>query len=362
MIDVKVSGKKATLIRSYTFPATPPLEAFPLRTEQSFDLPLAGLDPKSPSAKRILSKFASTYKKAVVQKEKSRNSENDKIWALAAKEIGDRKDPKKVQKDTQERLRKKWTEFFDKELEPAIYDVVVELADEDLKASKIPRAKATSMKDYFSGITLGAGILGVGKGATAAAAAAAAGASLILPLAVTAGAIVASLVAARKVSERIYQDIDIVNKRIDKALEDIAGTASSLKTQVETLEKRKQQISATMIKSAAQIKDLEREAKSMAAIAKKENIHKERIKVIGTQIKAAKDALKQQGEARKKMVGDIKAVEDLMRHAKIAADKFKADRSWYDTGLKHADALASAVGTIDTIVGEIKKDEAKKSK
>ncbi|MEL6807235.1 MAG: hypothetical protein AAFO97_05600 [Pseudomonadota bacterium] len=163
MIDVKVSGKKATVTRSYDFPQIEPVDSFPLKVEYGFEIPMAGLDPKSPSAKRILSKFAKTYKDAVNKQEKSRNAENDKIWELAAKEIKTGKDPRKVEKDTQIRLQKRWGEFHDKVLDPAIYDVVCDLADEDLNKNKIPRAKASSFKDYFSGITLG-GPFGRGQG------------------------------------------------------------------------------------------------------------------------------------------------------------------------------------------------------
>ena len=272
MIDVKVSGKKATVTRSYDFPQIEPVDSFPLKVEYGFEIPMAGLDPKSPSAKRILSKFAKTYKDAVNKQEKSRNAENNKIWELAAKEIKTGKAPKKVEKDTQSRLQKRWGEFHDKVLDPAIYDVVCDLADEDLNKNKIPRAKASSFKDYFSGITLGAGLLGVGKAAAGTAAAATATAAL-LPALVTAGAVVASLAAARKVSEGIYRDMATIYKKVDKALDAVHATVSGLESQLETMEKHKQATSAQMIKNHALIKKLRVEFKNISQIANKENIH-----------------------------------------------------------------------------------------
>jgi len=363
MIDVKVSGKKATVTRSFDFPKITPVDGFPLKVDYEFDIPMAGLDPKSPSAKRILSGFAKSYKKAVQTKEKSRNSENEKIWQLAAKEIEGGKDPKKVEKDTQVRLQKRWGDFHDKVLDPAIYDVVCDLADEDLKANKIPRAKASSYKDYFSGITLGAGLLGVGKATTAAGTAAVAGtAGAILPALVAVGAIVASLAAARKVSERIYRDMNTIYKKVDKTLDAVNSTVSGLDSQLETMEKYKEATSAQMIKSHAQIKQLRGEFKRISQIAKKENIHKERLSMIEKQIDAAQEALKSGMLARKKIVGDIAIVRDLGKKAEAAAKNFKADRSAYDNMLASSEDFFSAIGTLDTVTGAMKKDEEKKAK
>lgn len=202
---------------------------------------------------------------------------------------------------------------------------------------------------------MGAGLLGFGKAAGAATMGTA-----LLPIAVAAGAAVAVLAAARKVSENIYQDLDIVSKRVDKALEAVDGTISKLEPQVQTLETAKQNASADMIKTAAQIKDLERELKSLSAMARTENIYKDRMRTIDAEIKKAKDALGKQAQVRKKLVGNIKLIQDLMRHSKIASESFHADRSMYDQFLKHGETLASAIGVIDTVVGSIKKDEEKK--
>lgn len=353
MIDVKLSGKKVTITRSYDFPKIGPVDAYSFFQPYTYEIPLAGLDPKSPSAKRILKNFVKTYTKAVSSKERSRNSENYDIWLKAANSIEKQGDLKKTQNDTQKTLSKRWKDFHDKVLEPALYDVVAELADEDLKANKIPRAKASSWKDYFAGITLGKGAVAVGTAAAAT--------TIAAPLAVLV-AVVAAMDAARKTSEKIYRDIDTVQRALDKGLDEASGALDKVSSQAETLEKHKQRLSATMIKRDAQIKQLTREFKAVSQIANKENIHAARLKVIKKQVATLENAMRTDQACRNKMVGDLKTIATITRQCKQAASDFTSERSTYDKLLASATSYSQAISILNDAVGSFKKenDAAKK--
>ncbi|MEP1199591.1 hypothetical protein [Tateyamaria sp.] len=323
MLKVDVKNGVATVTRSYTFEAIKPLSKYQLDVPYTFPIPLAGLDKKSPVAKRILAGFKKAYSAEIKNKDRARDGKNYQVWLKASSEIEKaKKNPKKVEAEVRAEIQGYWGDFCDDVLEPAVYTTVAKLAAGDLKENKIPRVKVGSVSKYFKSIDLGSDIgSSLGKVAI--------GTAIAPPL----GAFIAAAEAlkkARDVSETIYADAGHVNRKIHKTLQEVKSLMDGLEDQVALLEKSRERASAKMIEMQALNKTLAVELKKMGKAAKLDAFAANEITAMKAEVDKNDKILKHHIGLRSKLVADIKVVQDLKRHSGAAAGKYKASISLYD--------------------------------
>lgn len=362
MIKVTMSGKSINIIRSYEFKKGAPLSDYKLEVPYELKLTLAGIDPKAPAAKNIINAFPKAYEKAVGSAAKSRNSENDSIWKAAAKAISKGTDTKTVEKLTQDKLKNRWADFEKKVLIPKVDEVVADLAGAELdkmEAKKVvARSYLLSPSGIFEKIAIATGLQGVAGAATLTAAA---GVSLAAfwPAMATMAAILGTLAVTRKLSEKVYTDININLKRVDKELDNVADALHRLDANLKTMDKQKEKLSYLMIKKEAELKKLEKEFKNFSLTMDKNVVALKQGNDLKTKIADLRKGLDEEKKERAKLVADTKTVSDLIKHSSVAKEKFKRDRSQYDKVLSFGEKFKQAINSIDDTKGSIEKSVKK---
>lgn len=355
MSDFKVSlsGKKATVLRSYTFPKTGPLPDLPLKLSYEVKLSLAGLDEKSPAAKKILGGFPKSYEAALQKAVKPRAQKNRAIWSAAAKALDSGKDPAKVAMDTKKLIVANWNEFDQKIAKPLVNEVLDQLVLDEIgkMEAKTVKASATFRSEPLKDDRLKVltGLAGVASGAAATAAAASA-ALVVAPFIATAAAIVGTMAAARKLSEKTYSEMGIVRKRVDKELAAVSKSLSALEPQMKTLEQQKQKLGLLMIKSEANLRQLQAELKKLKTGDLKDLALEKQGKELEKKINGAQKKLIDERSRREGIILDLKGVRALVEQAKRVSDDFEAGRTFYDKGLAAFEGSSTEMSAANKIL------------
>lgn len=360
MSDFKItmSGKKAKVQRNYTFPKTGQLPELPLKLPYEVKLSLAGLDDESPAAKKILAGFPKAYEAALAKAVKPRAQKNRTIWNDAAKALDSGKDPARVGLDTKKQIVANWNEFDEKFAKPLVNEVLDQLVVDEIGKmdAKSVKATATFRSEPLKGDRLKVltGLATVAGSASAAAAAATASV-MFAPVLATAFAIVGTLAAARKLSEKTYSDMDIVRKHIDKELETAAKILSGLEKQVKTLEQQKQKLGLIMIKAEANLRQFQAEMKKLKTSDLKQLGLEKKVNEMQAKIDAAQGSLIKERKNRSKVIVDLKAVRALTEQAKKVSDDFVAERSFYDNALADLTGANTEISAVNRILGTFAK-------
>jgi len=350
--DVRMSGKIALVTRSFEFPKTDPLPKLPLAMEYTVTLSIAGLDEKSPAAKKILAGFPKAYKKALEIAVQPRNKKNITLWNDAAKSLQKGGDPTKILADTKAKLISNWNEFDNKTAKPLVGEVLDEVVKKELNKLETKQAKVfgvfKSKELKPDRLKVLSGLASVLAGGTATAAAATA-AVAIAPLLATAVAVGGTLAATRKLSEKTYSEIDIVRKSLDKELENASNALSKLEPLLKKMQQRQEKLGLLMVKQEGNVKVLASQIEQMKAGDINELDLKRDVGKLRELLKGSQKRLIELRKNRAGIMIDVKSVRSLIAQTKTVSDDFEAKRSTYDKILSlvsQSDTELSAANTV----------------
>ncbi len=349
MFDVKISGKVVSVIRKAEFPKIDPLPSKTLELPSTVTLDLAGLDEKSPAAKKVLNAFASAYSQALTKAAAPRKADNAKIWKAAAEKIKNDEDPKKVEKEVLAALEKRWSEFEKKFMNKTAEDTVIALVNKELGVKEgknfKPKAKYNSKGTWKDLIGVIGGLAGFAALSTATGGLALLGTAL-------AGA--SAMVSARKLSEKHYLKLDIMRKRVDKALEEAAGSLSSLDPQLKAMVEHQEQLGLLIIKDQNEANRLAKELKTIKTHYKDDPGAQKLIAQAEKQVSDIGKLIAAQKNLRKKLMLDLKTVRDAKTAIEKASTDFVATRSAYDGFLQLAEKTNDTVGAVGGTMEKLK--------
>lgn len=339
MITVKMTGNKAKVTRSYRMPVIKPLVEHNLEKTYTVTVDLGGVDPKAPSAAKILKAFPSTYEAALTKEAKPRNKENDRIWKDAAAEILSGENPIKVSTKTMSILAKKWEEFEKKSLNQVAEETVVALVNKELgikEGKKVkPKAKYNNDRDTWKEATKMIGGLVGFAGLTIST-----GGSAAL---IAIGGGITALVSARKLSEKHYLRAGQMSKRVSKECNSVVTQLQSLEPQLAVMEDDKKQLGFVVIKKQNEINLMEKKIKILESEVNGNRDAKKTLEELKDQCQSLQRALDEERSARESIATNVQKVKELTIEAQKVSRLVAKDLSKYDNLLKKSEKVSSAI-------------------
>ncbi len=337
-----MSGNKAKVIRSYRMPRIKPLVEHNLEKTYIVTVDLGGIDPKAPSAAKILKAFPSAYEAALTKLAKPRNKKNDETWRDAAAEILSGENPIRVSTKTMSFLAKQWKDFADKTLNQVAEETVVKLVNKELgiKESKgvKPKAKYNNDKDTwkeaskvigglvgFAGLTISTG-----------------GAAALVAI----GGGITALVSARKLSEKHYLRAEQMGKRISKECKSVVKQLQSLEPQLNAMEEEKKQLGFLIIKNENEVNLMEKQLKVLELEVSEDRNAKKPFEELKGKYQSLKNALEAEKSAHKRLATNVEKIKKLTAQAQEVSNLVAKDLSNYDNLLKKGEKMTAAIRLI----------------